>query len=98
MGKLPLVAVLAFAACQPMYGAKAPPMTNPKVIPEGKRKIKPDPIAAKPQPIEQCEWRTKALPDATKLSKRETTRSQDAVVRADTKLRGVDTATDVKVK
>ena len=98
MGKLPLVAVLAFAACQPMYGAKAPPMKSPQVIPEGKRKIKTDDVAVKPQPIDQCEWRTKALADPTKLPKRETTRSQDAVARADGKLRSSDGAADVTSK
>lgn len=98
MGKLPLLAVIAFAACQPMYGAKAPPLKNPPIVPEKKRVIKPDDVAKKPVPKEDCEWRTTALPDPTKLPKRDTSKSQEAVVRADTKLQSSDRATDDKAK
>ena len=98
MGKLPLLAVIAFAACQPMYGAKAPPLKNPTVVPEKKRVIKPDDVAVKPAPIETCEWRTTPLPDPTKLPKRDTVRSQEATQRADQKIVKLDTAPDVKTK
>lgn len=98
MGKLPLLVVFAFAACQPMYGAKAPPLKNPQVVPEKKRVIKPDDIVVKPKPIEDCEWRTTALPDPTKMPKRDTTRSQEATQRADQKIVNADKATDPKSK
>ena len=90
MGKLPLLVVFAFAACQPMYGAKTPPLKNPAVVPEKKRVIKPDDVAAKPQPIEDCMWRTTPLPDPTKMPKRDIARSQEATQRADQKIASTD--------
>jgi hypothetical protein len=98
MGKLPLLVVFAFAACQPMYGGKAPAMKNPSVVPESKRKIKTDDLPKKAEPIETCEWRTTPLPDPTKMPKRDAVRSQEATQRADQKQLGAERATDTKAK
>jgi len=98
MGKLPLLVLLAFAACKPMYGDPAPKLKNPTVVPENKRVIKPDELAKKPEPIETCEWRTVALPDPTKLPKRDASKAQEATARADGKLKTADVTADEKTK
>ena len=98
MGKLPLLVLLAFAACKPMYGDPAPKLKNPSVVPESKRVIKPDDIAKKEQPVETCEWRTVALADPTKMPKRDATKAQEATSRADVKIKSADVTADEKVK
>jgi hypothetical protein len=98
MGKLPLLVLLAFAACKPMYGDPAPKLKNPPIVPEKKRVIKPDDIAKKQEPIANCEWRTIALPDPAKMPKRDTPRAQEATARADGKLRTADATADETAK
>ena len=98
MGKLLLAAAtFVVAACQPMYGAKAPKPRDPTVVPEAKRKIIVEPEVEKPKPIEECEFHTATL-TGPKLPKRDTSASKERVATADGKLAGSDRATEHKAK
>jgi hypothetical protein len=93
MRKLLLLASFVVAACQPMYGEKAPRVKDPTVVPEGKRKIIAEPEVEKLKPIEDCEFHTSPVA-GPKLPKRDMPASKDRVATADTKLAGSDRATD----
>jgi len=93
MGKLVLaVATLAFAACQPMYGAPAPRVKNPTPLP------RPTTIEPKAEPktyIEECTFRTTPV---TRPAKRDPARSEELVKKADANLVSHDKTTVPKDK
>jgi len=93
MGKLLLAAAtLAFAACQPMYGAPAPRLKNPVPNhPVGGGEPPPAAIVY----VEECEFHTTAL---SGKPKRDIQKSQDYVVKADTNMAGADKAKQGKDK
>ncbi len=77
MGKLLAVATLMFAACQPMYGAKAPRVKDPAPI---RHAQVIDPPAPPKQQIEDCNYKVVPI---TKTPKRDVARAQDHVQKAD---------------
>ncbi len=84
MGKLLATATLVFAACQPMYGAKAPPVRNPAPIIHAQVI---EPPAAPKQQIEDCNYKVVAI---IKVPKRDVVRAQDHVQKADVAVANFD--------
>lgn len=93
MGKTLLaIATLAFCACQPMYGAKAPKVKDPPVV----RHVEPPPAPPVPKVyIDECQYKVVAAP---KTLKRDTPRSDEAVRRGDTAVGTFERAADTKSK
>jgi hypothetical protein len=93
MGKtLIAMATLAFCACQPMYGAKAPKVKDPQVV----RHVEPPPAPPAPKTyIDDCQYKVVAAP---KGMKRDTPRSDEAVRRGDTAVGTFEKASDTKSK
>ncbi|CAN5866883.1 hypothetical protein BH11MYX3_BH11MYX3_25290 [soil metagenome] len=86
MGKLLAIATLVLAACQPMYGAKAPPVRNPPPI---RHAQVIEPPAPPKQQIEDCNYKGVAI---TKPPKRDVVRSQDHIQKADVAVGNFDKA------
>ncbi len=81
MRNLLAISALAFAACQPMYGAKAPPVRNPP--PVRHTQVIEDDKPVKLPPIEDCNYKVVAI---TKTPKRDIPRSDDFVKKGDATL------------
>ena len=94
MGKTLLaIATLAFCACQPMYGAKAPKPKDPAV---GRRPpVPPEPPKAPRPTSDDCNYKVVALAKPAKVDR---PRAEEAVQRGDTALGSYEKATDSKAK
>jgi hypothetical protein len=93
MGKLLAIATLAFCACQPMYGAKAPKIKDPQAI--RRPPVPPEPPKAARATTDECNYKVVAV---TKPPKSDRPRAEESMRRGDTALGSYERATDSKAK
>lgn len=94
MGKTLLaMATLAFCACQPMYGAKAPKMKDPQTIKHPP--VPPAPPKAPRETSDECNYKVVAAPKNLKVDR---PRAEEAARRGDTAIGSFDRATNVDAK
>jgi hypothetical protein len=94
MGKTLLaIATLAFCACQPMYGAKAPKPRDPQAVRHPA--VPPEPPKGPRPTIDECNYKVVAAPKSVKVDR---PRSEEATRRGDTAIGSYERATDAKAK